>query len=292
MRKKILLGSLLLMLLVLVTGVGTCLFFALRPEGTFTAAATAAPVDPRVTLRVLSWNVLQSGNGMLGAPWAQRRESFQAVLKPDAYDVICLQEALPEQIAFFSGLLTGHHLYAVGREDGKAKGEHCPIYYNGAKFALRDSGTFWISPTPEKPSTGWGENVPRVCSWVELEDRATLDRFRVYNLHLQLHPLAQPEAAAAVRAQLKSLAVPAVIVGDFNAPRGWPAMRILETAGYTSAEASRALTYHVKGKGVRCLDHILTDSHWHVAGGGILREKGGKVFPSDHFGLWAELALR
>ena len=109
MRKKILLGSLLLMLLVFVTGVGTGLFFALRPEGTFTAAVSSAPGDSRFTLRVLSWNVLQSGDRMLGAPWAQRRDSFQALLRPEAYDVVCLQEALPEQIAFFSGLLMGHH---------------------------------------------------------------------------------------------------------------------------------------------------------------------------------------
>jgi endonuclease/exonuclease/phosphatase family metal-dependent hydrolase len=292
MRKKLLVGSLVLMALALATGLGTSLFFLFRPEGTFTAALSDTPPAPNLTLRVLSWNVLQSQDTMLGAPWAQRRESFQTLLRADSFDVICLQEALPEQIAFFSTLLVDHQLYAVGRDDGKAKGEHCPIFFNAAKYTLRSSGTFWLSPTPDRPSLGWGENVPRLCSWVELEKKTTLERFRVYNLHLQLHPLAQPEGAFALRQQLKGLDVPAIVVGDFNAPHGWPALRILEAAGYTNAESSCALTYHMKGKGIRCLDHILTDANWHVARGGILKEKGGEVFPSDHFGLWAELALR
>ena len=79
--------------------------------------------------------------------------------------------------------------------------------------------------------------------------------------------------------------------GDFNAPHRWPALQVLEGAGFTNAETSGALTYHVRGKGVRCLDHILTDSKWRVAGGGVLKDKGGSVYPSDHFGLWADLAL-
>lgn len=67
---------------------------------------------------------------------------------------------------------------------------------------------------------------------------------------------------------------------------------ILQSAGFANAESSCALTYHIRGKGIRCLDHILTDTRWHVAHGGILKEMGGSVFPSDHFGLWAKLALR
>jgi endonuclease/exonuclease/phosphatase family metal-dependent hydrolase len=292
MRRKFLIGSLILMLLALGTGCTSGLFFLCRPAGAFVAAASVLPETSPVTLRVLSWNVLQSKSLLLAAPWAQRQESFRLLLGAAAFDVICLQEALPDQVAFFSTLLPGFAKYGVGRDDGKDKGEHCPIFFNTEKYTLRDSGTFWLSPTPEKPSSGWGESVPRVCSWVELEDTSSRGRFRVYNLHMQLHPLAQPKSARAIRDHMKNVAVPAVIVGDFNAPHGSPALRILKQAGYTDAESSSALTYHLKGRALRCLDHILTDENWHVAAGGILKEKGGKVFPSDHFGLWAELKMR
>jgi endonuclease/exonuclease/phosphatase family metal-dependent hydrolase len=95
-----------------------------------------------------------------------------------------------------------------------------------------------------------------------------------------------------MEAKLKGLEIPSIITGDFNAPHGWPALQVLERRGFTNAEISGALTYHVRGKGIRCLDHILTDASWLVAGGGVLKEKGGKAYPSDHFGLWADLALR
>ncbi len=279
-------------LLALALGAGVSLFFWLRPEGTFVPARSSAISAPSLEIRVLSWNVLQSQDKMLGRPWSRRKDSFRILLEAHRYDIICLQEALPEQIAFFRSILPGHTHYAVGRDDGKSAGEHCPIFFDSDKYNLRESGTFWLSPTPEKPSSGWGENVPRLCSWVELEDRSARGRFRIYNLHLQLHPFAQPKAARVMVEKLRALEVPAVITGDFNAPHGWPALRVLERRGFTNAETSGAMTYHVRGKGIRCLDHILTDLHWRVCGGGVLKDKGGEVYPSDHFGLWVDLALR
>jgi endonuclease/exonuclease/phosphatase family metal-dependent hydrolase len=287
-----LIAALILALLSLGTGCTSGLFFLCRPEGVFTAAVSAPPGNSPLTLRVLSWNILQSQSTLLAAPWSQRRESFRSLLVSETFDVIALQEALPDQMAFFASLLPDFAKYGVGRKDGQGEGEHCPIFYNAKKYTLRQSGSFWLSPTPDKPSSGWGESVPRVCSWVELEDNFSRERFRVYNVHLQLHPFAQPKSARAIRDHLKDVTMPTVIVGDFNAPHGSPPLRILNHAGYTDAESSRALTFHWKGKALRCLDHILTDANWHVARGGILKARGGKVFPSDHYGLWAELQLR
>lgn len=292
MKRKLLLLSAAAILLAFTTGSGGALFFRFRPEGKFTPAVSAAVASPALEVRVLSWNILQSHNTLLGAPWAKRKLSFQSVFEASRFDIICLQEALPEQIAFFSSILPGYGLYAVGRDDGKSAGEHCPIFFNTARYRLRDSGTFWLSRTPEKPSESWGEGVPRLCSWVELEDKSAGERFRVYNLHLHLNPYAQPRAAKVMEAKLKGLRVPSIVVGDFNAPHGWPAMKVLTRAGFTEADTASALTYHIGGKGVRCLDHILTDARWQVVSGGVLKDKGGDVFPSDHFGLWARLALR
>jgi hypothetical protein len=68
-------------------------------------------------------------------------------------------------------------------------------------------------------------------------------------------------------------------------------LRVLEGCGFVNAEVSGAMTYHLRGKGIRCLDHILIDAHWSVNGGGLVKEKGGSVYPSDHFGLWAEVVV-
>lgn len=272
--------------------VSTPLFLWLRPEGTFTAAASPPVDQPEVEVRILSWNVLQSEEKLLGGPWPERKISFRTLLENDRYDIICLQEVLPEQLEFFASILPGYTHYGVGRDDGQSGGQHCPIFFDAGKYHLHESGTFWLSPTPDLPSLGWGENVPRHCSWVELEDRATARQFRVYNLHLQLSPYAQPKAARVLENRLRGLTMPSIVTGDFNAPHRWPALKVLERGGFTNAEVSGALTYHIGGKGIRCLDHILTDSHWHVVRGGVLNNKGGTEYPSDHFGLWANLALR
>ena len=65
-------------------------------------------------------------------------------------------------------------------------------------------------------------------------------------------------------------------------------MRKLENAGLRVADAGGALTYQLFGKGVRCVDHVFTDTNWRVTDGGILRERFDGVMPSDHYGLWAK----
>ena len=44
----------------------------------------------------------------------------------------------------------------VGRDDGKAKGEFSPIFYDSDKFEQVDWDTIWLSPTPGRvASKGW-----------------------------------------------------------------------------------------------------------------------------------------
>lgn len=225
----------------------------------------------------------------MGEPWEKRKPSYAAVLATRKFDLLCLQEAYSNQIEYFSSILPGYSHYGVGLEDGKSEGEHCPIFYDASRFELRDSGTFWLSPTPEKPSKGWGEGCPRICSWVELMDRQNHETFRVYNIHLQLNPFAQPPAADLISERLSSVTVPIILTGDFNAPHRWPAMKRLYRRGLSEVDTGEALTFHVHGKPIRCLDHILIDNHWFVQEGGILNMNHESVYPSDHFGIWATL---
>ena len=74
----------------------------------------------------------------------------------------------------------------VGRDDGKFRGEHCSILYLKDRFKLdkKDCGTFWFSDTPEKiASKSWGNEIPRICTWVRLIEKKTNKGFYVYNVH-------------------------------------------------------------------------------------------------------------
>ncbi len=274
--------------------VGLTLFFAFRPEGDFVAAAQTYDVNTSdgVSVKILTWNILRGGgDSVLDMGWEKRKDSFSEILADSDYDILCFQEVLPGQLAFFNELLGGYESIAAGRQDGQSEGEHGPIFYRAKRFKLLESGTFWLSPTPEHPSHGWGEAIPRICTWVELEDKESRGRFRVYNTHLQIHPYAQYRAAQLLAERLEALDVPVILAGDFNAPPDWPPLRVLQDAGLTRAESSGAMTYHVNGKGIRCLDQILFSSGWQVCEGSLLKDKAAGVYPSDHFGLWVKLQL-
>jgi endonuclease/exonuclease/phosphatase family metal-dependent hydrolase len=254
-------------------------------RSTFTGEASAT------ALSLLTWNILREGTSPLASGWTKRCQSFQRIFEGRGFDILCFQEVMPGQLDFFQTLFPRHDFYGLGREDGKSGGEHCPIFYDRERFGLRNCGTFWLSPTPEVPSTGWGEAFPRLCGWVELEDRFTGRIFKVSNLHLQLHPFAQSKAADLLAGQLGRHGLPQLVAGDFNCPARWPGVRRLLAAGLTRVPDGNRATFHLRGLPLRTLDHILTSSDWHVEETGLLNQRGDRVFPSDHFGLSARLTL-
>lgn len=102
-------------------------------------------------------------------PWAQRRSHLLSQLifttagRDDAF--ICLQEVLHAQlqdVAAALGPLWAH--VGQGRDDGGIKGEYSPVFYRRDVWCCERSRTYWLSETPETPSTGWDAALPRVVT--------------------------------------------------------------------------------------------------------------------------------
>jgi len=84
-----------------------------------------------------------------------------------------------------------------------------------------------------------------------------------------------------------------VLTADFNASPTAPSRRLFGEAGLgDSAEQTGKPTFQLYGIGLSCLDGILVNPHWRVHQHLTLDVKPGNTFPSDHFGLLADLALR
>ena len=64
--------------------------------------------------------------------------TWWACRRPCAPQIDDMRAALPE-----------YGEIGVGREDGKTKGEYSAILYRKDRFTVDDSGTFWLSDTPE-----------------------------------------------------------------------------------------------------------------------------------------------
>jgi endonuclease/exonuclease/phosphatase family metal-dependent hydrolase len=248
-------------------------------------------------VRVLTWNILRGQEH--GPPWQQnnwpaRKQALGAALRQTRPDILLVQEALPDQLAFLDETLPGHRRVGVGRDDGQSGGEHCAIYFQDGRFRQVDGGTFWLEEPTDRPR-GPGLNVKRICTWVRLRDQVSGRTLRVYNTHQYLTEGARLPASHIIRDRVKagdpSDAV--LLTGDFNATPEAPSRRMFAEAGLreTAALAGRGAegTYQLSGLRLRCLDGILVGPGWHVQQYAVVNVKPRGLFPSDHFGVLADL---
>jgi endonuclease/exonuclease/phosphatase family metal-dependent hydrolase len=133
---------------------------------------------------------------------------------------------------------------------------------------------------------------------VRLRDRVSGRTLRVYNTHLPLTKAPRRTAAQVILGQIAAgdQADAVVLSADFNATPSARSRRLFLEAGLAdSAEVAGQPvgqpTLQLYGIGLRCIDGILVNRHWHVHEHRVLRVKPHNTFPSDHFGLLADLAL-
>ncbi|SNR36272.1 endonuclease/exonuclease/phosphatase family protein [Halorubrum vacuolatum] len=195
-------------------------------------------------LRAMSYNVRYANRYDHHDVWSMRREGLTALVRFHDPDVVGLQEPLPEQRRDLEAALPGYEFVGRGRRaDGT--GEACPIAVRRDRWRIVDSGTFWLSDTPNEPSTGWDATHPRIATWAHVEPRGNDDGgerevggeredaddgILFLTTHLDHEgERARLEGARLIRRRLPRLADgrPVVLVGDFNCTAGSPPHRAL-----------------------------------------------------------------
>ena len=183
----------------------------------------AAPASPAgVEINAGSFNIRNENRGddKNGDGWAVRRDVLADMITFCGWDVFGLQEAKKNQIDDILARIPGYAFVGVGRDDGKEKGEYSPVLYNSRKFELLDSGTFWLSETPDVPGLGWDAMCVRVCSWAKLRDRRGGEAFWFFNTHLDhVGTTARREGVKLILAKTREIAGNSgrvIITGDFN----------------------------------------------------------------------------
>jgi endonuclease/exonuclease/phosphatase family metal-dependent hydrolase len=261
--------------------------------------AAEAKASPDL-VRVVTWNI-HCGQDR-GLPWQQfdwpaRKVALRAALEQAEPDILCVQEATPEQVAFLEEVLPLHRRVGIGR-DGAAGGEHCAIFFRRERFEEIAGDTFWLEEPTDQPRAGSALDVKRICTWVRLRDVGSGRTLRVYNTHLYLTEAPRQRAARLILDHLAAgdARDAVLLTGDFNATPAAPSRRLFLQAGLADSavragQPAGQPTFHLYGIGLWCIDGILVDSYWRVAHRQILDVKPGNVFPSDHFALLADLAL-
>ena len=148
----------------------------------FSMPAFAA--DGAEPIKLISYNLRNSHGKDGDNVWMKRRHATPEMIRREAPDVFGVQEGLIDQLHYIDAECPQYARVGVGRDDGAEKGEFMAVYYLHDRFELLDSGTFWLSETPDKVSRGWDGACNRTVTWVELKDRKSGKEFFYFNTHL------------------------------------------------------------------------------------------------------------
>ena len=274
-------------------------------------------------LRVLSYNVRYDNRHDVHDAWHERRDGVTDVVRFHRPDVVAFQEVLPNQRRDLRERLSAYTLVGRGREPDD-EGESCPIGVRTDRWAVVDHGTFWLSPTPEEPSTGWDAAHPRIATWAHVRPAGTsaadaTGSFLVANTHFDhVSRRARVESARLLRDRVPSIAaeavvgdtdddetasattLPVVLVGDLNCTPGSEPHAVLTNGPVRDAAAAAtvrhgprtSLTDYAGLIENRRIDHALVSSSLEVEAFGTLADRDDRGrYPSDHLPVLARLRL-
>jgi len=251
-------------------------------------------------LNIISYNIrLNVASDGVNA-WPNRKDNVKALVKFYDADILCVQEALPDQ---FDDLLenSDFDVVGVGRDDGKRKGEFSAIYYNNNRFVKRDGGTFWLSTTPDLPSKGWDAALNRVCSWVKLYDKSNKKEFIVFNTHYDhVGVKARIESAKLIKQKIQEIApkLPVVFTGDLNVTPETEAIATIKSFLTDAKEVSVEPHYGPNGtfnsfnfnsELKQRIDYVFVNKGFKVLKHATLTDSKDQRYYSDHLPVFVKL---
>ena len=254
------------------------------------------------THRLASFNIRWDNPNDVGNLWKDRASQVMQLIQFHQIGIVGTQEVLAHQLNELNEGL-GFASIGVGRDDGKAKGEFSPIHYDPSRYQVEESGTFWLSPTPDQPSKGWDAALNRVCTWGKFVS-AEGERFYVFNVHYDhIGQQAREESSKLVQTKIQELNrenLPVVWMGDFNvtpdnlayqvilAQESWKDARLIsKLPSYGPKGTFTAFEWDRMPDGI--IDHVFVQGKIEVLRHGILTDNYGKKYPSDHFPVLAEI---
>jgi endonuclease/exonuclease/phosphatase family metal-dependent hydrolase len=186
--------------------------------------ATPSPAATPPDLRVMSFNIRVGGADQgTQDDWDIRKPNVAQTIRTFNPDLLGMQEALRYQWVYLDGELPGYQ--EVGKsvnDDGTS--EYAAIFYKTSRFTELAKGNFWLHPNNTPGVAAWDAALPRIATWVKLQDKLNPSLSFVFmNTHWDhVGATARLNSATMMRDQLVDIAgnLPVIITGDFNADQG------------------------------------------------------------------------
>ena len=266
-------------------------------------------VEEKTVLNAISFNIRQNGPDDGINNWVNRKEMAADVFLDYGIDIAGLQEVNKQQLDDLDGLLPGYAHVGVGRVDGKTAGEYSPIYYRKEKLSLLESGTQWLSETPEAVgSMGWDAAYPRIFTWGKFKYNANGQVFYFFTTHFDhMGEEARVQSSSLLLSKVEELTggdLPVIITGDFNFTRDKEAYGIMTRTGdpltfHDSRDITKtpftgrpsSVSRFGKPGPSMIIDYIFVKEGIGVEEYNILAIKKDSVYVSDHYPVMSILSF-
>lgn len=256
--------------------------------------AVAFEYKPDATIRVMSFNILGTTD------IDKRRNAVAWVIAANMPDVFGIQEGKDEWLNFFGSNL-GDTYACVGRGTNEAgySNTYDNIYYRRDRFTAGESGTIWLSDTPETAGSKFSESKRvRIATYACLTDRVSGKTVLYVNTHLDnASSAARSKQADVLLKFISGYSCPAVVTGDFNSNASSAVYTkmtgVLRDARTDAAERHLAQTYNKLGEGTgSVIDHIFLSQGVKIGKYSVFtRLHEGVYYPSDHNAVVVEFEV-
>ena len=256
-------------------------------------------------LNVMTFNIRLSLDSDKENSWENRKNDALQLLGYYHPDVFGIQEAVPQQMTDLKTGLKNYDFVGVGRDDGANKGEYSAIFYNTEKLQVLQSGTFWLSETPDQPSKGWDAAYNRVCTYALFKTKKGGRKFWAFNVHFDhVGIIARENSSKLILEKINTLNprnFPVVLTGDFNLTDKTEPIKIISKtmsdSFYNCKKPHYGPTGTFTGFDVNTvpkdrIDYIFTKGLTCQSIRTINDRRENLLYPSDHFPVLAELKFR
>lgn len=251
-----------------------------------------------ITLDVMTFNIRMNYKDDGVNNWQFRREYMTDLINHYQPDLLGAEEAYYPQYADMKSLLPDYG--AFGPTEGRQGAESVAVFYLKSRLACIDSGTFWLSETPDTQSVGWDADLRRTVTWGAFKVKSSNRKVYFFVTHFDHKGnKAREESAKLLLQKVHEIAgdAHAFIAGDFNFREESIYYKAL-TAGNKSvpgfydtnklAERYYGPPWTLHDFGLipvekrPKIDYIFTNKEVRVIQFVNIAEQRGDVFPSDH----------
>lgn len=243
-------------------------------------------------MRIMSFNI------RCGEFTPERTELVIQMINTYKPSSVGFQEATDGWVnALVQGIGDEYGCVSCGRNADR-HGEATPVFYLKSRFKAVESGTKWMSDTPDVPGSKIQESsLPRIFTYVLLEEIGTGGRCIHVNTHLEhTSEEARIKQINVLIKEVKKIGdknTSLVLTGDFNCYTTETTYEKVIDSGLTDAmtiakKKEEGPTYHGYGKASELIDFIFVESEktevdfYRVCTETFLYSDGSIAYPSDH----------